>query len=149
MSISTRRFMRSAGGSGGGARLYLAPASGSYSNGGTLVVEIREDSGANAVNAVQANLTYPTGQLSFQSTSIAGGAFTTAIENTGGSGTVRLGVALLAGSVTGDQLVGTVTFDIVGAGSAAIAFDTGSGVARFSDSADICDQKDGGSYTIN
>jgi hypothetical protein len=147
MSISTRRLQRSSG-AVAGARLYLTPASGSYVNGGTLVIDIREDSGLVAVNAVQANLTYPTAQLLFQSVTTSGGAFTTTIENSGGSGVINLGVGLLASSVTGDQLVGTITFSIVGAGTPTVAFDTGSGIARESDSTDICDQKDGGTYTI-
>lgn len=131
-----------------GATLYLAPATGSYASGATITMTIRMSSGSVGVNAVQANLTYPTAQLQFVSTSTAGSPFTTTIQNSGGSGSVQLGVGILAGSTSGDQLVGTVTFTALNAGSAAVSFAAGSGIAKASDSTDICQQKRGALYTI-
>jgi hypothetical protein len=46
------------------ASLYLSPASGSPSVGDELDVQIRVNTGSQQTNAVQANLTYPSGQLS-------------------------------------------------------------------------------------
>ncbi len=131
-----------------GARLYITPASGSYSNGSTVTVTIMENSYADAVNAVQANLTYPTNRLTFQSISTTNSNFTTTIQSEGGSGTVQVGVGLLGNTLTGAQEVARVTFTANGTGSAAISFAAGSGIARASDSTDICQQQSGATYTI-
>lgn len=146
MSRFARRLQ---GGTPKGAKLYITPASGALTNGNTLVITIREDSGGDPVNAVQASLTYPAARLQFQSISTASSAFTTTAQSTGGSGSVDIGVALLGSSVTGNRIVATVTFTIISTGSAAITFDPESGIARSTDSVDICKQKIGASYTIS
>lgn len=129
--------------------LYLTPASGNLTNGSTLVLTIRENSYGAAVNAVQANLTYPTNRMTFQSISTANSNFTTTMQGQGGAGSVQIGVGLLGSSLTGDQEVARVTFTLTGAGSAAIAFAAGSGIAQSSDSTDICKKRTGSSYTIS
>lgn len=128
--------------------MYLSPSAGTYAGGATITVEIREDSGAVAVNAAQANLSYPVSLLQFQSIDTSGSPFTTTIQSNGGSGSVELGVGILAGSTTGEQLVGTVSFTVIGAGSATINFADGSGLARADTSTDICNRKDGAAYTL-
>lgn len=143
MSRFARRVQRSVP---TGAKLYITPASGSYSVGSTLTITIRESSGSTRVNAIQANLTYPTARLTFQSISTSSSPFTTTIESTGGSGNVRIGVGLLGDAVTGDQIVATVTFTVAATGNSAIAFAAGSGIADEATSSDICKQKIGGSY---
>jgi hypothetical protein len=147
MSGLGRRLQRAAAGNGGG-ELYITPPSGNYTVGDTVVFTIREDSSAVAVNAVQANISYPTATLRFLSASTASGAFTTQVQNTGGGGTVQIGAGLLAGSVTGDQIVATVTFRVVGNGSASLAFITGSLIASAASSTDICKVKMGASATL-
>lgn len=132
-----------------GASLFIAPASGSLTNGSTLVITIREDSGADPVNAVQANLTYPAARLQFQSISTSSSPFTTTAQATGGSGSVAIGVGLLGDSVTGSNIVATVTFTVISTGSAAITFAAESGIARSTDSTDICKRKLGANYTIS
>lgn len=107
-----------------------------------------ENSYGDAVNAVQANLTYPTDRLTFQSISTANSNFTSAIQSEGGSGSVQVGVGLLGGTLTGPQEVARVTFTATGAGAAAISFAAGSGIARASDATDICEHQIGASYTI-
>ena len=144
MSRFTRRLQQVAH----GATLYIAPASGSYAGGATVTVAIRMHSGGTAVNAVQANLTYPTSRLLFVSLDTTGSPFTTTMESSGGGGSIRLGVGILAGSTSGDRLVGTVTFTAQSAGSATVSFAAGSGIARASDAVDICTIKSGASYTI-
>lgn len=149
MSAFARRSQRGAGSNGAnGAILYLTPSTGAFATGATVTVTIRENSGVTPVNAVQANLSYPAGVLQFESTSTATSPFTTTLQNEGGSGSVQLGVGVLGGSVTGDQVVGVVTFTALAAGAASIAFTAGSGVARESDSIDICNQQNGAAYTI-
>lgn len=131
-----------------GAALSLNPASGSYSNGATVTVSIYEDSGATAVNGVEAYLTYPTAQLQYVSSDNNGSPFATLIQHTGGSGTVHIAVGNLGGSSTGSQLAGTITFTAVGTGTANIAFTNGCLVTQESNSADILSATTGSSYTI-
>lgn len=145
MSRSARR-LQSATPKGG--TLLITPASGSYAGGATVVVTIREQSGSTAVNAVQANFSYPTAQLTFQSIDTSMSPFTTTIESTGGSGNVRIGVGLLAGSVSGSQIVGTVTFTAGTSGAAALVFASDSGIAEAATSTNICKLKIGAAYTI-
>ncbi len=132
-----------------GAQLYLTPASGGYSNGATVSVTVKENSYSTQVNAVQANLTYPTGQLQFQSINTSSSAFTTTLQSTGGSGSVQIGVGSLGNSVTGDAIVAVVTFTVIGTGFAQIQFAAGSGIAQTSDSTDICKKQTGSSYTLS
>lgn len=145
MSIAGRRFQRVASGS---PRLYLMPASASYASGGTLVVTIMANSYTEAVNAVQANLTYSSARLTFQSIDTSYSNFTTTLQSAGGGGSVQVGVGILASSLAGAQEVARVTFTLSSAGAASISFAAGSGIARASDATDICMVKTGASYTI-
>jgi len=129
------------------AMFYLTPASGSYTNGSTLTLTLRENSLNTPVNSLQANLTYD-GKLQFISSDTTGNPFGTVVQNTGGGGTVQIGMVSLSGSVTGDQLLSTLTFTVIGTGVTTIAFATGSGIARASDSANVCSQSLGGTYTL-
>lgn len=129
--------------------LYLSPTSGGYHIGDTVTMAVRENSFTTAVNSVQANLTYNASVLQFQSSDISASPFEISVQNTGGSGTIQIALGSFDGSVTGDQLVSTVTFTVLATGTAAVAFTTGSGIARTSDSSDICNQKLGASYTAS
>lgn len=146
MSQFVRRIQQGVAPSG--AALVVTPASGSYNSGSTVTLTIRCQSGSVPVNAVQANLSYPTARLTFQSISTSSSAFDTTIESTGGSGSVNLGVGSLSGPVSGDVVVGTVTFTAGSAGSAAVSFADGSGIADAATSTDICKRKIGATYTI-
>lgn len=129
--------------------LYLTPPKGSFTNGSTVTVQIRENSYGIAVNTVQANLSYPSALLQFGSISTTGSPFTTTIQSTGGSGSIQLGVGILSGSVSGDQLVGTVTFTVIATGSARLDFTDGSGVADASTSSDVLKRLFGASYALS
>jgi hypothetical protein len=130
------------------AELYVTPGSGSYSIGNTVTVVLRENSFTTAVNSLQVNLTYPAGILQFVSSDVTGTPFDTpAFQNTNASGTVSITLLSLGGTITGDQLVSTLTFTVIAAGSATIAFAAGSGIARASDSTAILNQSLSGFYT--
>ena len=128
--------------------LYVTPASGTYHVGDTVQLQVRVDSQAVNVNAVQADFTYTAG-LSFQSISHTGSPFTTTIQNTGGGGEVKIGVGILAGSTSGDQIVATVTFTVTATGTSVIAFKNSSGIADAATSSDICQALNGASYVIS
>src|SRR3569833_2031028 len=93
------------------ATLYLSPSSGSVANGDTISVGIRENSGSQAVNGVQANLTYPASLFDVANI-ISSSAFSIVAQNSYGNGSIQLGRGALP-SVTGDQLVATVVFFVL------------------------------------
>ena len=130
------------------AMFYLTPASGTYTNGSSLTVMLRENSLTTPVNSLQANLIYDAAKLQFVSSDATASPFTTSLQNSGGSGTVQIGLVNLSGSSTGDQLVSTLTFTVIGTGVTIIAFAAGSGIARASDSTNVCSQSLGGTYTL-
>lgn len=127
--------------------LYVTPGSGSYAIGSTITMVLRENSFSTAVNSFQANLTYPTDLLQFVSSDTTGTAFEIPLQNTGGSGTISISLASFDGSVTGDQLISTISFTVLAAGTANVAFAAGSGIARTSDSTDILNQTLGAFYS--
>lgn len=55
--------------------IYLNPSSQVVGPNGTITVQVRENSGTTAVNAAQANFSYPTSLVSFQSLDTSGSAF--------------------------------------------------------------------------
>jgi len=129
------------------ATLYLSPSSGSVANGGTLTVSVRESSGSEPVNAVQANISYPASQLQFLSIS-SSSAFSVAAQSTGGGGLVQIGRGALP-SVTDDQLVATVQFKaLIGNGTASLSFAAGSSVVSATSNTNIMTSSPGGGYSL-
>ena len=103
------------------ANLYLSPASGSVSKGSILTVNIRENSGGEPVNSVQANLTYPANLLDFVSIS-SSSAWGVVAQSSGGGGSVQIARGALP-AVSGDQLVASVRFKAkTDTGTASITF---------------------------
>lgn len=131
----------------GTATLSLSPASGSVLNGATLSLSVYEDSGSDTVNAVQANLSYPSTQLQFVSIS-SSSAFGVDAQSTGGSGSVQIGRGTIT-AVSGNQLVATVYFKaLAGSGTADVTFASGSSVVRSTDHAAETLTTNGGEYTL-
>lgn len=104
--------------------IYLAPSSLSVTQGTTFTVSVHMSAAVN-VTTVQANLSYPSSQMTYLGTSFASSAFDKAIESWGGGGTVQIGRRTLS-TVTGDQLVATISFKAVAA--------TGTGTVTVQDS---------------
>ncbi|HEY4695176.1 MAG TPA: hypothetical protein VIH52_04425 [Candidatus Nanoarchaeia archaeon] len=130
------------------ATLYLSPASKTVNNGENFAVSVYTNTGGDPVNAVQANLSYPTATLQFISVDSSGSAFEIAAETSGGSGSVRIGKGTLTPK-TGVQLVGIVNFKAIAAGTASVSFASGSAVLRSTDNANILSGPTGGTYTVN
>ena len=115
-----------AGATGNDAYFGLSPG-GSYTVGQTFTVQITETSSAgDNVNAVQANLSYPTSVLQYDSSSINGpfnicaqgaeGGNPSCFSNGISAGSVDIGVASTS-TVSGTQNVASVTFTILTATS--------------------------------
>jgi hypothetical protein len=132
----------------GAASLYFAPASGSYTAGSTLSVQVMVNTAGESVNAVQADFTYPTSRLQFASIDATGSAFDVAASGTGGGGSVSIARGKI-GTVTGTALVATVRFTVLSsAGSAALAFQGSSAVVRSSDNTNVLGSTPGATYTV-
>ena len=131
-------------------QLYVSPSSSSYAVGSTITMQVHENSFTDAVNSFQANITYPSALLQFESSDVTASPFTQSFGNTGGSGTIQISAGNLVGSSTGDQIVSTVTFTVLAAGIADIAIDSGtSGIAQASDSTNICNSYVGARFTLS
>lgn len=129
---------------------YLSPSGATIAQNDTFVVDVRLDTGGESVNAVQANLSYPADKLDLVNITDVGSAFKTQAESQGGSGSIRLARSTTGGStpVVGDVLVASIYFKAkVSAGSAAVVFAAGSGVARSNgDGVNILSGTRGGNY---
>jgi hypothetical protein len=122
------------------ASLYVSPASGAVTVGSIIPVQIRVNSGTDPVNAIQANLTYNSAQLGYQSVDSTGSAFSLMANTQTAPGTIKLARATGGGEtpVSGDNLFATVYFKaLTTAGTASIAIAAGSAVVRSTDSVDI------------
>lgn len=129
------------------ANLYLSPASSSVSKGSILTVSIRENSGGEPVNSVQANLSYPANLLDFVSAS-SSSAWGVVAQNSGGGGSVQIARGALP-AVSGDQLVASIRFKAkTDSGTANITFAAGSAVISASSNTDVKSGASGGNYTL-
>jgi hypothetical protein len=129
------------------ASLYISPATKTVTKGNDIAAAIYEDSGSATVNAVQANLSYPT-SLTFVSIDAAGSAFSIAAQGTGGGGSVKIGRGTTT-PVSGPQLIATVHFTAASAGAASVSFASGSAVIRSTDNGAEALTETGATYTIN
>lgn len=129
------------------ATLSLSPASKSVAKGAVLSVSVRENSGAEPVNSVQANLTYPANLLDFVSIS-SSSAWGIVAQNTGGGGSVQIARGANP-AVSGSQVVATVLFRAkADSGTASINFAAGSAVISANSNADVKSGESGGNYTL-
>lgn len=121
--------------------VYLSPTLRTLGVNETFTVEIRENSGTTGVNAVQTNFTYPTDKLTWVSTNYSTSAFGVEAENTVDTvnGVVKIGRGVsLGASLTGDQLIGTITFTSKTVGGAAnLNFATGTELDSATTNVDI------------
>jgi hypothetical protein len=131
----------------GNATLYLSPSSGSYTSGTEVHVAVRVKPGSDAVNAVQANFSYPANLLKFIKIDAAGSAFDIGAPSKEQNGEVMIARGALK-PVSGDALVATVVFNTIAHGTAKLAFASGSALPRASDSHDVLNQRTGATYTI-
>lgn len=131
--------------------LYLSPDTATVTAGSTFNVAVYENSGTDTVNVVQANLSYSNSQLSYIGYTDST-AFSLAAENpTGDTGSLRFARGTCGGCapVTGTQLVVTIKFKALTAGSAAVNFDTGSILVKSTtNTAEPGLNKAGGVYTV-
>jgi hypothetical protein len=107
-----------------GGSIYLSPGAQSISQGSTFYVSVRVNTGS-SIDAVQANLSYPTDKLDYLGISYGGTAFEIQAQSSGGGGSIKIGRGTLSPK-SGDRLVATISFRAkVGSGSASVSFTGG------------------------
>lgn len=115
--------------------LHLSPNSVSIGVGSTRSVQVRLNTGGEAVNAVSAVITYPSDKLDVASITYGGTAFGIAAEGSGGGGAIRISRGSL-NAVSGNVNVATINFRGKAKGTAIASFASGSAAPRASDSSD-------------
>ncbi len=129
--------------------LNATSASGSQSLGSNFTVNIRENSGTDAVNAVQADVTYDPAKLQFVSIDYTNSAFDLeGYSNSSGSGIVNIARAKSVTPVTGDKLVAVITFKAIGIGSTSVGFANSSAIISAGPSANILTNTNAFTYSI-
>ena len=132
----------------GAGIMSITPSSQSVKLNSTLTITIQENSLAELVNAVQADLTYDQTKLQFVSINVTGSAFDLKAQNTGGNGVVNIAQGSSV-SLSGLKTIATVTFNTIAAGTAAIGIASTSAIVRTSDTTNILGTMNGGSFTID
>lgn len=134
-----------AGKAAGTATMTFSPTTVSVNQNNTFTVQIRENSGTDAVNAVQADISFDTTKLDFVSFNATGSAFdqdacttpNTLCPTAAGVVTTARFVSA-GGTVTGDKLISTATFRAKpGSGNTTISIMTSSTIARSTDNTNI------------
>lgn len=109
----------------GGGSLYFNPSSTSVASGGTVTLEIKENSGSTQVNAVQANVTFDATRLQYDSVVDTGADFGLSAVTTASNGQVLITRATAGGTpaLSGDKLVAKIVFRaLTTAGATSVAF---------------------------
>jgi hypothetical protein len=109
----------------GNSNVYFQP-NGLTVVGSTYSVQVRVNTDGSTADAVEADFTYPTSILSYTSYDLTGSPFGVFASVTGGSGSVSIQLGDTPPYVTGDVLVATVTFNVVGQGSSNLTFQNSS-----------------------
>ena len=112
----------------------FVPTTSNVNIGSTVQVAIWENSGTDAINAVQADVVYDPTKLQYVGVSEVGSAFTIVAATQTSSGAVSIARGRAGGMapVTGDQLVTTLTFKALSAGSTPLSFSSTSALVSSS-----------------
>lgn len=114
------------------AGFYLTSPATTYRVGESFNVGVYVNTDSDCANVVQADISYPAGQLRFNTFSATGSKFEASAPSDSSSG--RLSViqyttrkecgsgATATSGVSGEQLIGTANFTVIGAGNAALNF---------------------------
>jgi hypothetical protein len=108
----------------------LNPNTTNIAQGGMVLVTVRENSVDLPVNAVQANVSYPSDKLELKNINYTGSTFTVAAEESKSDGLVKMARGRTGTPLTGDQMVATLTFVSKKSGAASLGFASGSVVVN-------------------
>jgi len=150
-SVAVRQSREPASQAVGTARIYVSPPSQSVVQNTTFSVQVREDSGVEPVNAVQAVLTFDTARLEASSIDSSSSAFQITAQETIGTGTITIARGVSGGNppLTGDKLVAIINFKAkINPGGTTVNFASGTVLIRSTDNTDILGTMTPGTYTI-
>jgi hypothetical protein len=103
--------------------LYLPTSAATYTVGDDVVLQVRENGNGAPINSAQFGIKYPTSLLQLASIDYSGGALTTNFSpSTQTAGEVLVTLADVSGSFTTDQLLATLHFTALAAGTAPLSF---------------------------
>ncbi len=111
-----------------GDSLSLVPASSTQNVGSNFTVVVHENSGTDAINAVEADLTYDQTKLQFVSLDTSTSAFDLSATGSGGAGSIKIARAKSGTNLTGDQIVASITFKALATGTTPVTFDATSAI---------------------
>ena len=119
----------------GDAYYSLSTPTSSYNVGSSFTINVSETSTtADSVQGVQANLSYNSSLLKFNSLSISGSPFTLCAQQTGGSGQVQVGCASSPNPVSGGTYpVVQVNFSVIATGATSVAIASSSNIENSSE----------------
>jgi hypothetical protein len=140
------------------ASLSLSPSSQNSVQGNTVSITLHEDSSTDAMNAVQANINYPTSSLKLVGFSILGG-WSAANNDTSAAGTIKVAAFPTPNgtTLTGDHAFATVVFQTIATGTANVTYGCdydastcvyGNAITRASDNANILASKTPASVNV-
>jgi hypothetical protein len=134
----------------GSASFEFSPASGSYQKGATLSVTVNVNPAGSNVNAVQADISFPTAQLAYVSTSFTGSAFDIAVVSQASGGTISIARGVSGGnSISATSKLATITFTVVGqSGTASLAMLNSSAIVDTGSNNVWNEATAGASYTL-
>lgn len=128
--------------------MYLSPGSKTAASGSTFSLGIRANMGGDLVNAVEANLSYPSDKLDFVGISAGGSAFPIDASSGGGGGGVRVSRGVIGQGVSGDKLIATVSFRVKAGASGTATIGLSGSLVRGADQANISSDGAGATITI-
>jgi hypothetical protein len=137
----------STGGSTAGPTLYLSPSSQNFTIGQQYIVEVRENSGTTTVNALQANLSYPASLLTVAAIDSTASDFSVNAQSADLGGTIAIARGNVA-PLSGDHLVGRVTFYARARGTANVDFTTGTSLVDSVNNQNVLAASPGGQFRI-
>lgn len=127
----------------------LLPATGSFAQNTEVRVAVRENSGTTPVNAVQANVSFPTDKLDFVAIDTTGSDFPIAAQGTNNNGTVMIARGATT-PVSGDKLVATIVLRTkTTAGQAVLNFANGTEVISSQTNTPLTLTQNGATYTVS
>lgn len=130
------------------ATLYLTPSTGSPSVGNEVDVQIRVNTGAQFTNAVQANFTYPSSQLSVLGFDNSASSFPVVAQQQASNGLIQVAEGAFT-PVSGDANLTTIRFQVVGTGTAQVCPTDQSEIVSSSTNLEIPSAKSGATFVTS
>ncbi len=141
-------FYQVRGNAAGSSTISLSPSSTTVQTGGTFEVSVFVNSGSEAVNAAQVNLSYDASKLQLSNLNTTSDSFNIDTTPDLSNGSIKMGSGVIS-PVSGNQLFMKATFKALASGSATVQVANGSVITRASDSSDVWNgNKQSASFSI-